>query len=288
VDEDSNIFTADIDDGPADGKPDDDKDPDIKVTEPDTEPAAKEPEAKPDTEPDKTEPKDDPLKAIESKYETRMADLQKEINRLGYALRKAEKAPEKKEDEPKFSRAQLLSIMQEHREDPAVMMQVFEELAKDAAKGAEISATKAADIAGKKTQMDAWLRKIDGIDDEASPVGQTVNKIIGDLYLDDHPFAKFLAASVNVNMNFDKLVAARVEEVKKELLGEKAEDVRKANIKTTAPTSPGKPSQSKEAVTLTASQLETARNLFGDDKKAIAKYARMLTRSKKSGTFQTA
>jgi hypothetical protein len=260
------VYSAEIDEPAEETEPE----PEVTVEEP-----AKEPEP----------PKEDPAKEIESKYESKVAELQKEINRLGYALRKTDKE-KPKADEPKFSKAQLLSIMQEHREDPAVMMQVFEELAKDAAKGAEISAGKAADIASKKNEMERWLRNIDGIDDEASPVGQTVNKIIGDLYLDDHPFAKFLAASVNVNMQMDKIIEKAKEDVRKELLGAKAEESRKEKIKTNAPAQTGKPSESA-SVALTPSQMETAKSLFGNDKKAIAKYAKMLAKSK-SGTYQTA
>ncbi|MFA5651211.1 MAG: hypothetical protein WC914_08750, partial [Proteiniphilum sp.] len=226
---------------------------------------------------------------LKAEYEGKIGDLQKEINRLGYALRTASKKPDKENtDEPKFSRAQLQSIMAEHKDDPAVMFQVFEELAKDAAKGAEVSATKAIDIKNKKSQMESYLGTIKGLDDDASPVSQRINKHLGELYLEDHPFGKWLAVAADTLMNFKNIEEAIKEQTRKEILGKAADDKRKSTIKNNAPAKPGSPSDSSASEALTPSQMETAKMMFGNDKKAIARYAKMLARSKKSGTYQTA
>uniref|UniRef100_A0A6H1ZGN7 Uncharacterized protein n=1 Tax=viral metagenome TaxID=1070528 RepID=A0A6H1ZGN7_9ZZZZ len=270
------VFTADIDDEgytpPSDdekGEPDDSDGGDNETIDDD--------EKTPDD--DKKEP--DP-KLIE--LETKLADAQKEINRLGYALRKGEKKETGKEP-PAFTKAQLLELYREHRDEPEVVFQIFEEMTKLGKADAVLSAEKSVDIKTKKTDMDNYIEKMyPDVKKEGTELYNAVQGTIEWAHLEGHPFAEHLAFSLLAVKNLPETIKKIKEEAKKEALKtseddlkKKTEEARKKKIVSSKPSTPGKPSESAKAVSLSADQMESLKRLVGSNptKAQIARYAKM-------------
>lgn len=238
--------------------------------EPEEKAEEKEPEEK-ETEPEEKKP--DEVEALKKELEAN----KKEIARLGYALRTGKKE-EKKADEPAFTDAQLLAIMKEHKDDPTVMLQVFKEVANQKGKEIELSAEKAVDIKTKTGEFEKFLSTaFPNVMNEATPEFETVEKAVDWLHLEGHPFGKYLAVATMQFRALPDLIKKVQDDTRKEVLSKKADDTRKDKIKSNLPPGSGEKSTVK-APTLSPTQMETAKKLFGNDKKAISRYAKMLTR----------
>ena len=240
-------------------------------------------------EPPKEE-KEDPLETLKAENEkTRKAleDAQKEINRLGYKLRKTEEKKETKEETPTFSKGQLLQLWNEHKDDPAILMQIVEEMQKTAGKGIEEAAEKKIDITNKKTEMDKFLSTaFPDVIKEDTEEHRAVQGAVDFLHLEGHPFARFLAVGAMQLQRLPKIIEDIKEQTRKELLGKTADEKRKEGIKNASPTTSGKTEKPK-AATLTPSQMESAKRLgFDKDPKKLARYAEMV--GAKGGTYATA
>lgn len=277
------IFTAEIDE-PGYVPEEPEKEPDKKDPE-------KEPEKEPEQEPDKKEPekdKPDPLDSLKAE----LADARKEINRLGYALRKADK-PEKK-DEGKFTKAQLMQIYKEHHDDPDVAFQVIEELSQLGKADAQLAAEKSADIKTKKVQIEKDLESIfpvaaRDIKDEGSDLYKSVKNTVEFLHLEGHPFADTLAFAAMALKQIPQLIEGIKTKTKEELskekdaaLSQKAEEARKKKIE--ASKSTATKAASDKSADLTPEQAETAKRLGFTTKAQIQRYARMV--KSKSATME--
>lgn len=226
---------------------------------------------------------DDPIAALRKEYDAKIADLKKDNNRLGYALRTAGKKAdeEKKEDSPKFSDSQLLAMWEEHKDDPKVVMQIIKEMQSSAVAGVEASAEKKAEIASKKTTVTQFLKsEYPDVLEEGSDLHKDVQGAKDHLVLGEHPFGDFLALAASQLMQMPEIIKNIKEEAKKEVLAGKAEKARKQSIGQNTSHSGAKNSGGKKGrLTLSKTQMETAKMLFGTDKKKIAAYARMLGQS---------
>jgi len=257
-----------------------------------TEEEPQEPEETPAEVPEEKEeePKEDPLETLKAENEkTRKAleDAQKEINRLGYKLRKPEEKKETKEETPTFSKGQLLQLWNEHKDDPAILMQIVEEMQKTAGKGIEEAAEKKIDITNKRTEMDKFLSTaFPDVIKEDTGEHRAVQGAVDFLHLEGHPFARFLAVGAMQLQRLPKIIEDIKEQTRKELLGKTAEEKRKEGIKNASPT-PGGKTEKPKAATLTPSQMESAKRLgFDKDPKKLARYAEMV--GAKGGTYATA
>jgi hypothetical protein len=233
-------------------------------------------------------PDGDALAALRAEYDEKITALQKDNNRLGYALRNATKKSATDDDanaSSKFTDSQLLAMWEEHKDDPKVVMQIIKEMQAGAARGIKQDAEKSADIATKKAEMQRFMTaQFPESLDEGSEVHQQLQGAIGHLHLSEHPFGDFLAMAASQMMQMPQIIAKVKEDTKKELLSKNANELRKDAIKNNSPNKGGGPKKGG-GLTLTKSQMETARSLFGDDKKRIAAYAKML--ANKSGSSIT-
>lgn len=274
---DAGIFTADIDEGE---KPE----ADVVEEKPKEEPA-EEPTEDPEEEKEEEDEKPDKIAELEAKLE----ESRKEINRLGYALRKGEKKETK--DEPVFTKAQLLALYKEHADNPEVQFQIIEEMSRQGKVDAQASAEKSAEIKTKKTQMDQFLEQAyPDVRQEGSEIHQNVQKAIEYLGLDGNPYAEFLGFSAMMLHNLPKAIEQIKEQAKAEVLktseedlAKKAEEARKKNIDATKPAKARTGFEDKTA-SLSAEQLETAKRLGIATKAQLAKYAKFL--GAKSGVVQ--
>lgn len=246
----------------------------------------------PGGDPDEDKPDDeddDPLEKLKSElkqdFDSKLAEKDKEINKIGYALRKAtEKGKgDDKGDEPQFSDSQLLGILKEHKDDETVLLQVMKEIADSKGKEVEKSAERAADIKTKTIDFDKFLTQAyPDFQKDDTEQAQAVERAVDWLHLEGHPFAKYLAISTMQFQHIPKLIEQAKEEAKKEFLSKKADDTRKEKIKNNAPAGT-KPPEGGKPPTLSAQQSETAKLIFGNDERLKAKYAKMI--GKKDGTY---
>jgi len=227
---------------------------------------------------DESEDEQDPIADLRKEYDAKLAgyqtkldESQKEINRLGYALRTASKKPETK-DNSGFSDAQLLEIYNEHKDDPQVAFQVLKELAKNVGKDVETNAEKKAEIVQQKKQVEGYLdRTWPTWKEEGSEVHKHIQKTKSELFLDDHPLGDFLAMASMEFRRIPMIIKQVHEYAKKEALENKAEKGRKDKIHNGKPDgTTSKPSKSK-AVSLSQTEEETAKKL-GLDPKKYAKF----------------
>lgn len=275
------VFTADIDE---EGykPPDKEAKPDEKKEDDDTGDEKKEEAEKKEKADLKEEPKpDEKVTALEKKLE----DAQKEINRLGYALRK-DKKESKKDEKPAFTKAQLLQLYKENADNPEVAFQIMDEMTKLGKADAQIAAEKSADIKTKLSEMDQYLEKMyPDAKKEGTELYQGIQKAIEWAHLEGHPFADHLAFGLLAVKNLPETIKKIKEEALKEAskttekeLAEKAEKARKKNIDASKPAGSKAGSEDTKAASLSAEQMETLRRISGGTptKAQIARYAKMI------------
>lgn len=282
------VFTADVDD--PDYKPPDEKE-DKKAAKKDDDPGdgddkyAKAADDKKDVKKpdDKKDDKPDKASELEAKHKNEIDNLQKEINRLGYALRK-DKKDEKKDKETPFTKTQLMQLYKDHADEPEVVFQIMEEMTKIGKIDATAAAEKSVDIKTKRADMDAMLERMyPDAKKEGTELHTGIQKAIEWAHLDGHPFAEHLAFGLLALKSLPDTIKkikedARAEALKtsQEDLGKKAEDARKKGITESKPGSKGKSSDTTKAVSLTTDQMDSAKRLGLTSKAQLARYAKII------------
>ena len=282
-------FTADVDDEgyippEDDDKKDDDDDPgdgDDKKTDDDD-----------DKKADDKKDDDKPDKMVE--LETKLTEAQKEINRLGYALRK-DKKESKKPEEAVFTKTQLMQLWKENADNPEVAFQIMDEMTKLGKVDATLAAEKSADIKTKMNEMDSYLERMyPDAKKEGTELYEGIQKAIEWAHLDGHPLASQLAVALlsfkNLPQTIENIKKTAKEEALKmseKELAKKAEKARKKNIDASKPAGKGKSGDDLKAVSLSADQMDTLKRIVGQNptKTQIARYSRMA--GNKSGTMQS-
>jgi uncharacterized pyridoxamine 5'-phosphate oxidase family protein len=260
------VFTADIDD---DYSPLPDE---VEETE---EPEAQEEEETPE-EPETP----DKVTALERKLE----EATKEINRLGYALRK-DKEPKKEKEAPAFTKSQLLALYKENADNPEVAFQIMDEMTKLGKADAQLAAEKSTEVKQKLFELDDHLSKMyPEAKKEGSELHSEIQKAVEWAHLDGHPFAEHLAFGLLALKNLPETIqqvkeAAKAEalKTKEKDLAEKTEKARKSGIAASRPTGSGKVVENKSA-SLSATQLDTLKRMVGGtpSKMQIERYAKMM------------
>ena len=279
------VYMADIDDPdytpPADDDKGDDKDDSQNDGDDDGKDAGTDDKADDDNKADdKKDDKPDKL----SELETKLTEAQKEINRLGYALRKGEKKETTDDKETPFTKAQLMQLYKEHSDDPEVVFQIMKEMQKQGKVDATAAAEKSVDIKNKKGQMDTFM---EGIYPDAKKEGSSLHAGIQEAiewaHLEGHPFAEHLALGLLTVKNLPETIKKIKDDAKAEYgkaseedLKKKAEDARKKNIAANKTGKTGKSSDATKTIQLTPEQLDSAKRLGLTSKVQLARYAKIL------------
>jgi len=197
--------------------------------------------------------------------------LRRDKNDLKKALHEArqEKKKPKDDDETVLSEAELLQIIKENKDDPAVMLNAMKYMARQTANGAKKEAVNTVEISQKKQQFDSILHdRYKDYDDEDSPIRKSTEKAKEVMMLKDHPFADALGTAVTVFANLPNISKYWFEEGKKAATDDKVNAAREKQIKDGKLTPPGSKSTTPitgGSNTLSESQMETAKK-FGFDK----------------------
>jgi hypothetical protein len=221
------------------------------------------------------------------------AEVKKEINRLGFMVRKGElddlkaelkrlKAEKEDPEDVRFTDAQLLQMMKDHREEPEVMFQIMKQMQKQAGEDITQNAQKASEVAARKKELsDLASNRFPNALKEGEATYEAVQNTISYLGLEDNPYADVLALGVLTINDMPTIVERIREQTKKQLLSKTAEITRKGKVKETSLSEPGHKNGQK-AVELSQGASETAK-LFGFNDKQQALYKKFLKAGKKGG-----
>ena len=239
-------------------------------------------------EDDETEKRKAELEKI--KEEAQYWKEQKEKNRSLYFAEKNRKGKKAEDDDTgdvEFSDEQLLGMLEAHKEDNVVLLQIMKQVGKQAAKKGEKNAINAAEMASQKKQLDSYLSENwPEINDESSEIYGDVQKAKELLHLEDHPMADFLAAGSVVFMNMKEMIKQAEERGKKANLKDASDNNRKKSIKNKKLSPKGK--ENTATVQLSSSAQETAKMLgFNKDKRKLAIYKKMIAAGKKKQPVST-
>jgi hypothetical protein len=208
-------------------------------------------------------------------------DLQKEISRLGFALRKAEKG--KKEDDV-FTDAQLQQMMDDHQDEPKVLFQVMKQMAKQSGDSATQNAESKVKIMAKHKELTDMAEKtFPGGLKEGSPLYSGIQETMEHLGLTDHPYGDVLGMAVMTLKNLPNFYKNVQEKTRKDSLGKAADDKRKDKIKTDKLADKGTQLAMK---TLSSDDGETMKRLGLKSKRQKELYQKFRGAGKKAATVQ--
>lgn len=273
-------FMADIDDDeyPIDQPENDDKHPEEDEAD-DEKPA----------EDDKPDEKDTKIASLEAEIEKQ----QKEINRLGYAIRKQPESDKKDDKDTPFTLEQLQKLHKEHHDDPAIVFEIMKEMTKLGTADATKAAENTAEIRSKQGEIDKLVTALyPDAKNKESDLYRGVQEAIEWAHLQDNPFKDTLGLALLFLKDFPKTIENVRSEIKADFekqtgqkLEDKAEAARKESINKNKPSRSSKSSDSDgSAPVLTAQQRETAKMMGFTTKKQLARYAKIL--ASKKGTHQ--
>lgn len=212
--------------------------------------------------------------AAPPEYETKVSELQKEVARLGYALRQKEKEAQKpKEEGEPLTRAQLVQLMRDYGNDPETILNVMEYYGQQAAKKASTEQVTVQRTVQMKQANDQLVSTLWPEIHSNPTVQQNIAAYKQNLNLADHPMADHLAASAWVAENLPVLQKQWYDRGKQDGLKGKVDSARKDTIRANAPVGGPRPkakaggimalplTEAEKAMNLTPSQLKTWRSL---------------------------
>lgn len=188
-----------------------------------------------------------------------------------------------KEDPVKFTDQQLLNIMKEHDDDPAVMLQVIKQAVKQETADIKPDIENAAELTGKKKDSEDYLTATWPEWKTDATMQSDLNQAKQYLNVTDHPLADFMAMGTIVLNQLPEIIKTAKEEGKKEALGEKGEAARKSKIKTNKLSGGGKPPAGKKE-SLTDSETEAMKVLGIKPGSQQAKIYTQMLKKGKAGT----
>ncbi len=282
IDADDSDDSADTSDD--DGAEDQDEDFVLEVDDPEEDDPDAEAEAKTKAAEIAAEKDEDITKKF-SDLETRLSERDSHVTDLNKAIHglrkelKETKAEKMESGETVFTDAQLINLIEEHKDDPATQLQIMKHVAKQHAKGAQEGAVDQAAISSTKKELDGFLSTTyPDLSTDGSEIRVVVDETKDRLGLSDHPYGDFLGTGAMLLQNIESFTAQAREEGKQEALKEMADGKRKADIKKKLPASPGG-GKKKGSDVISSDVLKTAKQM-GLSKKATEIYAKIRASAK--------
>jgi len=195
--------------------------------------------------------------------------IRRDKSDLKKALHEERQKNKKKEDEPVLTETELAKIVEEHKDDPAVLMNAVKYMVQQQVKGVKKEAVDEVEVKAKKEQFNTVLReRYKDFDDEDSPIRKSTEKAKEIMGLKDHPYGDVLGAAVTVFANQQAITKYWFEEGKKAATDEKVNTAREKQIADGKVTPPG--SKSTVAISskteLSDSQMSTFEQGFAKGK----------------------
>ena len=215
-----------------------------------------------------------------SERDSHVTDLNKAIHGLRKELKEA-KAEKVESGETVFTDAQLVSLLEEHKDDPATQLQIMKHVARQHSQDAQKGAVDQAAISSTKKELDGFLSNTyPDLSTEGSEIRVVVDQTKDMLGLSDHPYGDFLGTGAMLLQNIEQFTAQAREEGKQEALKELADSKRKKDVKANLPASSGSGKQKGSGV-ISPDVLKTAKQM-GLNKAQTKIYAQMRSRTKQT------
>lgn len=225
------------------------------------------------------------LEAASKDRESHISDLNKALYGYRQEIKKL-KSGEGKEDEPSFTDAQITKILDEHKDDPAVLLQVVKQVAKQQTAGVKEDAISAQEVAQTQTQVNGFLHQNwPKLQDESSAEFGQLQQAKGFMKLDDHPYGDFLSMGALMLQKMPEMIEDAKKEARETALKDRTEVARKDKIKKTKLSGKGKKAASQVTITDDIKATAKAIGIKGD--KQIALYAKMLKSANKGQNAMT-
>lgn len=233
-----------------------------------------------DEEPEESGVEDDALNtrlaALETEAQQRQGHVS-DLNRAIHGYRQEIKALKstKKDDVVDFSDAQITKILDEHKDDPAVLLQVFKQVSKQQTAGLKDDAVAETEITQQRGYFDNYLNQTwPQLQDEGSQHFQELQQAKKHMRVEDHPYGNYMAMGSVMLQRMPQLLKDAREEGRNEALKVRSEKQRKAKIKGKRLEGTGKRSPASAGVS--DSIKATAKTIGLTTDKQIAIYAKML------------
>lgn len=192
---------------------------------------------------------------------TLLEEEKKSWKKVNYEARQKAKDIKPEKDEKPFTDANLRKILEENPDDSEIQFNVLKYMSEQAAKGISDKAVNAAEMNRKAETMTTRLHdRYPTIMEPDSEMRRDVDKIKGDLGLNDHPYGDYFAVGVRVFEDLPDLLDYAYKSGKEDKLKDGAEEKRKQDIQSKKLPS-SKTSTTKLSESLTAEQSETAKQM---------------------------
>jgi hypothetical protein len=199
-----------------------------------------------------------------------------------HSIRQEKQEAKAGDEETPLTDAQLMGILEEHKDDPATMLNVIKYVSKQ--RDAEV--IDSAEISRSKKEIDTALtQNFPDLAINDSELRTNIDSVKKTLRCDDHPYGDLFGVAVSIYRDLDVIRKEAFEAGKNEALGVKANDKRVKGIKEKKLAPKGKGSKQKEEGSLTSDQVETAKRIFGPKvtKGQQKLYATMLSTNPQKG-----
>ena len=201
-----------------------------------------------------------------------------------FASQKDSRKKEGDDEEVEFTDAQLLGMLEQHKDDSTIMLQIMKHIGQQAAKKGKNEAVDAAAVASTKKEIDSFINQNwPEINEDGSDLRRDVEEAKKMLRLEDHPFSDYLGIAAAVMANVPDMIKEAEERGKKGGIKDKNEVNRKQAIKDKRLSEKGK--KKGEKVTLPAQAAQTAKQLGLNDRQAKL-YSKLLNAGKKPVTAE--
>ena len=220
---------------------------------------------------------EDPQEII-ARLKAEKEKAEKDRDRAFYNLRNAKKSEKKESKEPEFTDAQLLDLIETHREDPAVMLQIMKQVSKQQSGEMADTKIKSQELKAKKQQIDGFLQQNYGAYiDDGNPANQELQKTKDFFHINDHPLADYLAVSALELANLPNIIETVKKQAVEEALKKNGETSRKKAIKESS-TGSSKPKKKVEPESVDDNESRWLANAkqFNFDKKQTESYIKMM------------
>lgn len=232
----------------------------------------------------KKKAEDDPVARQITDLNARINRLENDKSDLKKALHQARQDKKQDKGEP-LDDNQILAILNEHKDDPTVLLNTIKYVAKQHAAGAKKDAVDDVEISNQRRDLDNYCANMYGENwtNEDSTIRKNVVKARENFKLGDHPFGDFLGLAAGFFMNFPTIQKNIIEKAKADALKGKAEDAREGQIKDGSLPSgkkTGGGGGDKGKFGLTAAQIATAGKLGLKSDSQLKIYASQILKGK--------
>lgn len=216
----------------------------------------------------------------EKEMEERLSRLESDKKNLQKALHEARQERKKtKEPEITLTDAELMKIVEEHKDDPKVLLNAAKYIAQQEIKKGKSEAVNEVEVKGKQRELNAILEtRIKDFNDESGESRTLINKAKTEFLLEDHPLGDFLGSAAAVYYDLPNILKAAFERGKNSAIDEKADKNRKDEIQNRQPGPGGSKIKigSSASEELSATEKETAQRLGLNTPEKMKLYKRQI------------